>query len=145
MQYLQYQAESEVWHDSTPLMNPPSGDITLIWDNSGLGEFDAVRIKAIICRVLNTIQIKCLSIQILGDTCTFTGRNSLFEDLTLLRLRLQSNQDSRYVEWTIIRSMTLQRKYHSRGDFSIAPPEGTIRPGMSYRFRMIGWVKATSL
>jgi len=24
------------------------------------------------------------------------------------------------------------------GDFSIAPPEGTIRPGMSYRFRMIG-------
>jgi len=134
MQYLEYQAKSGgVWHDSIPVINPPSGDFTLNWDNSGLGEFDAVRIKAIDMSGLEHYSNKVLvSPGFWVDTCTFTGRNSLYEDLTLLRLQVLSGQDSRYVEWTDYKVYDASKgNTIPVGDFSIAPPEGTIKPGMS--------------
>lgn len=116
------------WIDMPQVITPESGAIHLEWDNTALETVNAVRVKAVDI-VGHEYYSNTLPIQEIfwANGCTLTAKNSLFEDLKLLRLQLNSSD---YKVFDL-----------SKGD-DIPTGDFTLRPIPEYKngdvVRMIG-------
>ena len=138
MQYWRNQK----WNDVSPVINPLSGEITLEWDTSDINfqEVGAVRLKSIDIlgqeHYSNPFLLE--SSFIIDISCgSFMAMNSLFEKLKILKLQVQSSQDTEYSQWTDY------KVYDStKGDIvpfgTFEPPLPFVKSGMTYKLRMIG-------
>lgn len=136
---LQYRSGMQ-WLDGAIRDSSADGAIYLTWDRSRVvSEINAVRLKALDIygqeHYSNTVGTKSMFYIDRCANIATQGRNFLFENLTLLRLQIQSSQDSRFAQWTDYH--VVNAPYVPLGAFSIAPlPE--LKSGMEYHFRMIG-------
>jgi subtilase family serine protease/flagellar hook assembly protein FlgD len=138
---LQYGRDSN-WLEVATSPDTRNG-ILIAWDSTtGLGEGYGVRAR--ITDILggvhysNVLQIN--NVFEIGFDCstllTLGGKNILFEKLNLLKIQVQSSQDSTYSQWTDYKTYDA-----ARGDLIpsiIALPLQGLKPGVSYQFRMVG-------
>lgn len=131
------------WQEAASIMDPQSGIVVLQWDTSSLDieDIGAIRIKAVdqIGNAYYSSTLVTESIFGISSTCNAeaVASNSLFEDITSLRLSVQSKQDSRYAEWTDYKIYDIAAgSAVPKGLFFLPLPLTT--DGMEYGIRMTG-------
>ena len=137
---VQYYSNRQ-WSDIPPVVSPASGLIDLVWDNSaGSQEIHAVRIKAtdITGQTHYSNEIFATSLFSINP-CNLTAFNALFEELTLLKFQLRSDQDSRYAQWSdFLVFDSAPGQSIPTGPFSISGTFPDFLDGLQYKIKMTG-------
>jgi Tol biopolymer transport system component/flagellar hook assembly protein FlgD/fibronectin type 3 domain-containing protein len=140
---LEYRVKGQ-WYDGPEALEPATGWVDLEWDSQALGRDEgySIRMKAVdlygqvyysnILRTESTFEIR-LSCK--DDALEVV--NDLLEDLKVLRLQMQSYEDSCCYAWKDFRVQEVsQGDTIKTGSFSVPPPP--VNPGKYYRLRMVG-------
>jgi Tol biopolymer transport system component/flagellar hook assembly protein FlgD/fibronectin type 3 domain-containing protein len=134
---LQYYGNRK-WSDIPPAVSLISGMMDLTWDRSSdAQEINAVRIKGVDVMGMEHFSNEVLITSLFFlDLCARQAGNYLFEDLTLLKVQIRSDDDIRYAQWTDFQVYDAAKGDSIPvGSFHIYP---NIDEDMHYKFRMIG-------
>jgi len=134
---LQYYSNRK-WSDTPTVVPSISGMTNLAWDRSSdAQEINAVRIKGVDIMGMKHLSNEVLiSSMFFLDLCAMQAENFLFEELTVLKVQVRSDDDSCYTQWT-----DFQVYDAAKGDsvpIGTFPIHPSIHEDMHYNFRMIG-------
>jgi Tol biopolymer transport system component/flagellar hook assembly protein FlgD/subtilase family serine protease/fibronectin type 3 domain-containing protein len=142
LQYALYdiRTHTETWHDDPAPVSTSSGILATDWNNATIGgNISAIRMRGIDTNGKEYLSERYPVEGEFGVSCDVKAVNSLYSQLTRLEFQLQSNDDSRYKNWTTVSlSDTTKGDTVPEGKFDFPIQPGQALEGKHYNMRMAG-------